>query len=534
MRRWARDTSDAFGLDVTVKAPSPDRSSPMVDFRIDEQLPVGGYSILIDDAGIAVAAHDLSGAFSAAATLKQLAGPQSMRHASTGVVGVDFPFTAIVDHPRMQWRGVLLDVARHFMPKVGVLRFIDHAAAHKLNVIQLHLTDDQGWRVEIEAFPELTRVGAWRAESARGVWQAGDFDGQPHGGFYTQDDLREIVSYARARGITIVPEIDVPGHVEAAIAAYPHLGTTKTPREVRTTWGMSTQVLDPGPESLAFFRRVLDEVLAIFDSPWIALGGDEVPTKAWRESPEIIARATSLGLGDVDEMHGWFLAELCTHVISAGRRPMVWDEGFGPWLPREAIVTSWRGFAAGLDAMRAGHDVVMGPEQAVYLDHRAGPDPHEPVPVGFVRTVEDVYAFDPLPAALLEASPAPEHSIVPEGRLLGVQAAVWTEHLPTQRQVDYAAFPRLSAFAEVAWSRSADRSQEGPKSTEFLARLTRDHLPRLAAAGIEFRPLDGPHPWQKRPGIAGAPRDLAKEHAVAGWVGAGGWREGSIDPGELA
>lgn len=544
-RTWSSTTANAFGIDLSV-APAPTGPSdahgapgalpstePAVRFTTDPDLPDEGYAIRIDDRGITVRARDLAAAHSASRTLQQLAGPQAFRTAplSSQSTEPQFEHLEIRDNPRMQWRGVLLDVARHFLPKNSVLRFIDHAAAHKLNVIQLHLTDDQGWRMEIKRFPRLTEVGAWRTQSAKGVWQAGTYDGQPHGGFYTQDDLREIVSYARERGVTIVPEIDVPGHVEAAVAAYPELGTRKEPHTVRTTWGMSTEVLDPSTETLTFFEQVLDEVLDVFDSPWIAIGGDEVPSVLWRESPEIVQRAHDLGLDDVAELHGWFLGQLSHYLIDKGRRPVVWDEGFGPWLPREAIVTSWRGYAAGLHAMRAGHDVVMAPEQVVYLDHRGGDHPDEPIPVGFLSTLEDVYAFEPLPDALLAAYPAPDDPEVTEGKLLGIQAEVWTEHLNSQQRVDYATYPRLVAFAEVAWSPEVDRGIGGPQSREFVERLTDAHLPRLDAAGIDYRPLTGPLPWQTRPGVAGYPRDRDAEAAQAGWAGAGGWRDDlSVDP----
>ncbi|MGV8846658.1 beta-N-acetylhexosaminidase [Tessaracoccus sp.] len=543
VRPWARRLESAFGVDLEVlldprapKVPQPDAGEARtgVSFTLGPTLPPGGYSVWIGVSGIVVECADVAGAHAATQSLRQLAGPQAFRASPTqDLDGVVFEYTHLSDHPRMAWRGVLLDVARHFLPKNSVLRFIDHAADHKLNVIQLHLTDDQGWRMQIQRYPNLTETGAWRTESARGVWQGGQYDGEPHGGFYTADDLREMVSYARARGITIVPEIDVPGHVEAAIAAYPHLGTRKQPHTVRTTWGMSTQVLDPSESSLDFFRHVLDEVLEIFDSPWVGLGGDEVPVTQWRADASIVARADDLGLADVSELHGWFLAQLCEHLLSAGRRPVVWDEGFSPLLPREAIVTSWRGFAAGLAALRAGHDVVMAPEQVVYLDHRAGPDPDEPVPVGFVRTVADVYAFEPLPEELLAAFPAETLSTQGhrQGTLLGAQAQVWTEHLNSQRRIDYATFPRLAAFAEVAWSPPQDRTPGSPASVEFLDRLT-GHLLRLDAAGIEYRPMTGPLPWQRRPGVPGAPRDLVDETARSGWKGAGGWRESeSVDPG---
>ncbi len=526
-RWWRRVTEEAFGLDLVPAAPGRGPGN-CVRFDLAPDLPAGGYRIEVRPAerrpeaggSVRVRAADLAGAHAAAQTLRQLAGPDAYRRSGTRPLVL--PVVHIEDRPRFEWRGVLLDVARHFLPKHDVLRFIDLAAAHRLNVLQLHLTDDQGWRVQIHRYPELTRTGAWRRESTVGTWRTGSRDGRPHGGFYTQDDLREIVGYARDRGITVVPEIDVPGHVEAAVAAYPELGTRKDRSAVRTTWGISQDVLDPSEGSLAFFRHVLDEVLDVFDTPWIALGGDEVPPTLWRESPSIVERARSLGLADVAQLHGWFVARLAEHVSAAGRRAVVWDEAVSPMLPRDVIVTSWRGYAQGAAALAAGYDVVMAPEQAVYLDHRAGEHPAEPIPVGFLRTVEDVYAFEPLPAAL---TPASANLAGVPGRLLGTQAQVWTEHLDSARRVDYATFPRLAAFAEVAWSPRADRTQGSAASKEFLDRLERRHLPRLDAYGVEYRPLAGPHPWQTRPGVEGYPRDLAAETAVGGWAGIGGWRE---------
>ncbi|WP_435736761.1 beta-N-acetylhexosaminidase [Cellulosimicrobium sp. PMB13] len=519
-RWWRRVTQDAFDLDLVPRpdgagTPDPDGTTAVVRFAVDDDLPPSGYRLTVDDAGVRVDAADLDGAHAAAQTLRQLAGPDAFRRAVVHPEVLELPHVTITDHPRFAWRGVLLDVARHFLPKAAVLRFVDLAAMHKLNVVQLHLTDDQGWRLEIGRYPRLTEVGGWRRESGVGTWRAGVFDGRPHGGSYTQDDLREIVAYARERGVTVVPEIDVPGHVEAAVAAYPELGTRKQPHEVRTTWGVSTEVLDPSEESLAFFRHVLDEVLDVFDAPFVALGGDEVPTTLWRENPAIVARAAALGLDDVADLHGWFLARLAEHVASRGRRAVVWDEAFGPALPRDVVVTSWRGWAVGADALAAGHDVVMAPEQVVYLDHREGDGPDEPIPVGFLRTLEDVYAFEPLPAGL-PAGP---------GTLLGGQAQVWSEHLDSVRRVDYAAFPRLAAFAEVLWSPAVDRTVGSDASRAFRRRLETHHLPRLDAYGVEYRPLDGPRPWQTRPGVHGWPRDLEAELAAGGLRGVGGWVE---------
>lgn len=523
-RWWRRASEDAFGLDLVPGDPA----DADVAFVVGPDLPAGGYRLEVDDT-VRVTAADLAGAHAAAQTLRQLAGPQAFRRA--GSVPLELSRCSVTDAPRYGWRGVLLDVSRHFLPKSDVLRFVDLAAAHHLNVLQLHLTDDQGWRIEIDRYPRLTEVGSWRRESTVGTWSTGTLDGRPHGGFYTQADLREIVAYARERGVTVVPEIDVPGHVRAVLAAYPELAARPGHHEVSTTWGISDDVLDPAPHVVEFFRGVLDEVCAIFDSPFVGLGGDEVPTTAWRERPDVVARAGELGLvddggaPDVARLHGWFLAQLADHLRSHGRRAVVWDEAFGPDLPRDVVVTCWRGYAVAADALVAGHDVVLAPERATYLDHRAGDGPDEPIAVGFLRTVADVYAFEPLPAGLVEARP--ELAAELPGTVLGGQAQLWSEHLDSARRIDFAAFPRLAAFAEAVWSTTeADRSPGGPASTDFLARLRNAHLPRLDAAGVEYRPLDGPRPWQTRPGVEGNPRDLAAEVAASGWVGSGGWVEG--------
>ncbi|NOW01104.1 family 20 glycosylhydrolase [Isoptericola chiayiensis] len=541
--RWRRATEEAFDVALVPADPAaPDDGAPEtpdsspraeVRFDLDPGLDPGGYTVEIGDGGAVVAASDLAGAHAAGQTLRQLAGAPAFRRAPAHGGGPVLPHLALRDAPAHAWRGVLLDVARHFLPKADVLRFVDLAAAHHLNVLQLHLTDDQGWRVESRRHPRLHEVGSWRRESTVGTWRTGRRDGRPHGGYYTQDDLREIDAYARARGVLVIPEIDLPGHVQAVLAAYPHLAARRGEHEVSTTWGISDDVLDPSDEALAFCTDVLDEVCAVFAGPFVALGGDEVPTTAWRERPDIVERAAALGLArsgvdgtdGVARLAGWFLARLADHLRTRGRRAVVWDEAFGPDLPTDAVVVCWRGHAVALDAMAAGHDVVLAPEQEVYLDHRAGDGDSEPVPVGFVRTTRDVYAFDPLPSALLE-----DRGVTPgalPGRLLGAQAQVWSEHLDSARRVDYAAFPRLAAFAEAVWTTDpASRAPGSAASAEFLARLEDAHLPRLAAAGVEYRPPAGPHPWQQRPGVAGHPRDLAAERAAAGWTGMGGWVPG--------
>jgi hexosaminidase len=493
-RLWfVRALGAATGWDL------PSASAATITFVFDASVPAEGYTLAIDTA-VRITASSEAGAFYGAQTLRQLLGPAALRQGPIES-SWELPTTVITDRPRFGYRGVMLDVARHFIPKNDVLRFIDVAAAHKLNVLHLHLTDDQGWRVEIKKYPRLTEVGAWRKESNRGVWRAGVFDGTPHGGFYTQADLREIVAFAAARNITVIPEIDVPGHSQAAIAAYPELGLAGKPLDVWTRWGINPNVLEPTPVAVQFYKDVLDEVMDIFDSPWISLGGDEVPLDQWDASPFAVQAAADLGFESVSGLHGWFVGQLADHLHLHGRKAGVWDEITDVGLPDGALVASWRGYEGGLAALAKGYDVVMCPEHKLYLDHRQSAMESEPIPVGFVTTLEAVYNFEPMPDADDREYP---------GRLLGAQANIWTEHLPSARRIDYAAFPRLSAIAEVFWSNPDTRDY-----ADFHTRLSTVHLDRLAAMGVEFRPLDGPHPWQQLPGVAGWKRDYDQERLDA-------------------
>src|SRR5699024_4621400 len=288
------------------------------------------------------------------------------------------PCVMIVDHPRFRWRGCHLDVARHFLPKRDVMRYIDLAAAHKLNVVHLHLTDDQGWRVEVPRFPGLTRTGSWRKRSMLGRGDPASFDERPHGGYYTTTDLAEIVSYAATQHITVVPEVDVPGHSQAAIAAYPELGNIPDRQlEVWPSWGVNEHILNAEESTVQFYRAVFDELMTIFPAEVICIGGDEVPTTEWQNSPRAIQRASELGLREPAELHGWFLRRIGEHLREHGRRAMSWDEildaGIAP--APEVVVASWRGDSGGVRAAEHGHDVVMCPAEAVYLDHRQSDDP---------------------------------------------------------------------------------------------------------------------------------------------------------------
>jgi hexosaminidase len=466
-----------------------------IQFRIDPTtVPrAEGYRLEITPDGVAVLAADASGAHYAAQALRQLFGPDAFRAAAVHRGQWTLPCGVVADHPRFSWRGCLLDVSRHFMPKPDVLRFVDQLAVHRLNVLHLHLTDDQGWRLEVPGYPRLVEVGAWRTESTVGSPPTGWSDCRPHGGYYTTADLREIVSYAADRAITVVPEIDVPGHTQAAIAAYPELGNTGDELPVWTSWGVCENVLNVNESTVDFFRAVFDHVVDVFPSPVIGVGGDEVPLTQWENSPDARARLAELGLHEPGELHGWFIRQIVDHLATRGRRATGWDEiaGVGP-VPEGTIIASWRGEQAGIDAANAGYDVVMCPEQHVYLDHRQSPDLDEPIPVGSPHTLADVYAYQPVPPGLTGAAAS---------RVLGAQAQVWTEHLDSARRVDYASFPRLAAFAEVVWTDPDLRDQ-----TDFQRRIDTEHLARLDALGIEYRPPTGPHPWQRLPGVPGRPR----------------------------
>ncbi|MEV7973458.1 beta-N-acetylhexosaminidase [Cellulomonas sp. NPDC089187] len=463
----------------------------------DPTLDPEHYRLMVDS-GVRIESNGPDGARHALRSLQQLIGPDAYRAVPRQAHALALPTVRIEDGPRFTHRGVLLDVARHFMPKAGVMRFIELMSAHKLNLLHLHLTDDQGWRIQIHAFPRLTEVGSWRTESQLGSSRSTHYDGTPHGGFYTQDDLREIVAFAHTRGVTVVPEIDLPGHSQAAMAAYPELAALPEQAStwaVWTRWGLNPHVLGATDRVLDFYRTVLDEVLTIFDAPLICLGGDEVPVDEWTADPASLRRAEELGMSTVEELLPWFIGELADHLRARGRRTVVWDEVGGSRLPTDVVINSWRGYRGGIDALRDGHDVVVCPEHEVYLDHRAAPGLDEPVPVGTVHTIEDVYRFEPVTDQVAEAT-----SESGTGRVLGAQAQLWSEQLNSERRMDYAAYPRLSAFAEVVWSPRERRDWH-----DFDRRLRGAHLDRLAAAGVEYRPLDGPRPWQRRPGVPGWP-----------------------------
>lgn len=456
---------------------------------LDHDLAPEAYRLSIDERGIRIAGGDPAGVFYGCQALRQLLPPEVFRSARVERDAWTVPHVLIADAPRFGWRGVMLDVARHFLPKADLLRFIDLLAVHRLNVLHLHLTDDQGWRLQIRAFPRLTEVGGWRRESRVGVGTAAGGNGRPHGGYYTQDDIREIVAYAAERFITVVPEVETPGHVQAALAAYPALGVTGKQLDVWTRWGINPNLLNAEDATLDFFRTVFDEVMELFPSVYIGVGGDEALKEQWQRDERTQQRMAELGIADEEELQSWFIRQWDEHLTARGRRLFGWDEILEGGLAPGATVASWRGIHAAIAAANAGHDVVVCPDDRVYLDYRQSERADEPVPVGVPLGVADVYRFEPVPAELGEA--AARH-------VLGAQANVWTEHIDSSRHMDYMVFPRLCAFAEAVWT-TGERDLD-----DFLGRLG-EHLSRLDAIGVEYRRESGPLPWQTRPGVPGRP-----------------------------
>ncbi|KAJ4152963.1 hypothetical protein LMH87_009478 [Akanthomyces muscarius] len=479
-----------------------------VNAALDTTLHPEGYTIDISTAnGVHIKGGSSAGLFYARQTLRQLLPSAALRHGARGPWRL--PAQTIADAPSsgLRWRGCMLDVARHFMPLSDVLRFIDVLAFHKLNTLHLHLTDDQGWRIDVPAWPRLAAVASWRTRSMQGTRHQPGFDARPHGGFYTADDLREIVAFAAHRHVTVVPEVNMPGHMQAAIAAYPELGNTdvkgrSSDEGVWDFWGISPRVLNVSDTTLDFCRSVLDFVCDIFPSETICIGGDECLYDEWRASPCVQSRMEELGVTTESALQGWFTDQMAAHLATRGRRAYGWDEvmeGYtGP--ADKILVAAWRGPGPTSVAARRGFDVVTCPDVHAYLDYRQSDDPGEPTPVGTLLTLEDVYSFEPIPAGL-EADAA--------RHIVGAQVNVWTEHMENARRVQYMVYPRACAFAEVAWGKTREHGRFG----DFQTRLEDGHLARLDALGVNYRPPTGPRPWDGRPDAPGHP--LSREERLA-------------------
>ena len=417
----------------------------------DPQAPVAqaeGYALDVTPQGIRVTARDAAGLFHGAITLAQLLTPDAKQGA------VDVHALSIRDWPRFAWRGLMLDSARHFQSVADVEKLIDQMAQLKLDVLHWHLTDDQGWRIEIKRYPELTNIGAWRTPPGAG------HDGEPqrYGGYYTQRQIRAVVAYAAARHVTIVPEIDMPGHAQAAVASYPQIGVTGKRPQVSTDWGVNPWLYNVNDDTFTFIDNVLDEVMALFPSTYIHVGGDEAIKDQWKASPAVQAKMRQLGITDEDALQGWFIGRIGQYLEKHGRKLIGWDEILeGDNLPADATVMSWRGTDGAIKAALLGHDVVMSPSPELYFDHVQSSLADDYAGRLGVESLKDVYGFQAVPGVLNAAQAK---------HVLGLQANVWTEHMPTFAHVEHAVFPRLDALSEVAWSPAA--SHDWPS---FLARL---------------------------------------------------------------
>ncbi|WP_165837847.1 beta-N-acetylhexosaminidase [Novacetimonas cocois] len=418
--------------------------------------PAEGYELAIGHDGIVVTAHDQAGLFYGAVSVSQLLGAGRAR----------LPGMHVRDWPRLQWRGVMLDSSRHFQTPAEVRSLIDAMAELKLNVLHWHLTDDQGWRLEIRRYPELTRVGAWRRAPDSGP----NGDGASYGGFYTQAEIRDIVAYAAARQITIVPELDMPGHAQAAIAAYPKVGSGGTPTRVSSTMGVHPYLYNVNEETFAFIDHILDEVMELFPSRFIHIGGDEAVKTQWQHSPAVQARMRELGIHDEEALQSWFIERLGKYLSAHGRRLIGWDEILKGGLPASASVMSWHGTAGAVTAAQAGHDAVMAPSDRLYFDYMQTDRDDEPTGGRYpVESLSTVYHFDPLPPGM---PPSVQQHI------LGVEGGIWTEYLTSGRATMLAAFPRLDAMAETAWT-----PHERQDWDSFRIRL-KDEVTRQLSRGV--------------------------------------------------
>jgi len=444
-------------------------------FEIDTTLQLGqeGYNLISSGRNVIIKSELASGAFYGVQTLLQLMDVKKENNSilyGNSIAGVN-----IYDKPRFQWRGMHLDVCRHFFDKEFVKKYIDALAMHKMNTFHWHLTDDQGWRIEIKKYPKLTEIGSVRSETMLGKnWD--EYDGIPHGGFFTQEDIKEIVQYASDRFITIVPEIEMPGHALAALASYPELGCTGGPYEVAKTWGVFDDVFCAGNDkTFEFLQDILAEVIELFPGKYIHVGGDECPKAAWEKCPKCQQRIKKEGLKDEFELQSYFIRRIEQFLIANNKKLIGWDEILEGGLAPEATVMSWRGTEGGIHAAKMGHDVVMSPNNECYFDHYQAEPDNEPLAIGGFTDLNEVYHYEPVPAELSEQE---SHYI------LGAQANLWTEYITTPEHAEYMALPRMCALSEVVWCNKEEKDFD-----DFKNRL-KVHVLRLESKKYNYRPLD--------------------------------------------
>ncbi|WHZ20658.1 MAG: beta-glycosyl hydrolase [Rhodanobacteraceae bacterium] len=468
-QRFAVLVATTRGLHLRVETQGDEQAPATIVFRLDpdaRSADDAGYRIVIGDGRIEVTARTPRGVFYGGVTLWQLLTPDPSEAGMSASVGDG----TIVDHPRFAWRGLMLDSARHFQSVADIKKLLDWMSLHKLNVLHWHLSDDQGWRLEIPKYPELTKIGACRKAIGPDAALTGS-PGKPYCGFYTDAEVRDIVHYAAERYIEVVPEIDMPGHMQAAIAAYPWLGVSGKRPQVSTDWGINTWLLKPDALTLKFVDDVMDHVMALFPSKYIHIGGDEAAKDQWEASPEVRAHMKQLGLANMDQLQGWFTTQVANYLSEHGRTAVGWDEILHGKVPSSAVVMSWHEPAGALQALEQGHDVVMASSPTLYLDHFQSDLHDEPPGRPDVESLQDVYDYNPIPKGATPTQAA---------HVLGVQANLWTEYMPTFARVQHAVFPRIAALSEVAWSPASTHDWQ-----DFLHRMPAE-LARYRALGIGY------------------------------------------------
>jgi hexosaminidase len=443
---------------------------------IDAEAGTGkeGYNLTVTSKGIAIKAETAAGLFYAVQTIRQLLPAEVESLSPVQSIKLTVPACEIKDNPRFVYRGMHLDVGRHMFPMEYVKRYIDMIALHKMNTFHWHLTEDQGWRIEIKKYPLLTEVGGFRKETliGHGGRPPFEFDGTPYGGFYTQEEVKEIVEYARQRFITVIPEIEMPGHSVAALAAYPELSCTGKPIEVVTRWGVFDDVYCAGKEeTFIFLQDVLDEVIELFPSQYIHIGGDECPKTRWKVCPDCQKRIEEEGLADEHELQSYFIKRIENYLLTKDRRIIGWDEILEGGLAPQATVMSWRGISGGIAAAKEGHDVIMTPGSHLYLDHYQTEPDDQPLAIGGYSPLEWVYSYEPLPEELTAEE---------QNHILGLQGNLWSEYLKTPDHMEYMAYPRMFAIAETGWTPLVKKDFE-----EFLIRFNHQ-TPRYDLTGINY------------------------------------------------
>jgi len=451
-----------------------------IEFLLSETNPESheAYTLKVTTDRITITASQPAGAFYAVQSLSQLFPAAIYDAQPRPDIAWPAQLAEITDAPRFPWRGVMVDSSRYYQPLEFLKKFIDVLSQHKINVFHWHLVDDQGWRIEIKKYPKLTEIGSKRPETIRGHGNNKlEGDGQPIEGFYTQDEIRELVAYAAERHVNILPEIEMPGHAQAAVAAYPELGLLPEAKPVSCIWGIHDTLFNTKPATFDFLKDVLDEVITLFPFEYLHIGGDEAIKPQWENDAGTQAHIKELGLKDEHELQSWFIREIEAYLLTKDRKLVGWDEILEGGLAASATVMSWRGIQGGIEAARLGNDAIMCANPYLYFDYSHDVDgTTEPLAIRHNLSLEKAHSYEPIPDELNEQQAS---------HIVGVQAQMWTEYIATPSRMEYMAFPRICATAEVAWS-----PRERPDFPHFLNRLT-THLRRLDVQDVRYRaPLE--------------------------------------------